>query len=113
MWDGLENTCLFFTQNDPPGIYITALIPSSPFFHHHSITIISAIIITVNDGRYVACALPWDGRVSVIQTFCGSKRRAQNEHLQCIARGALYKYTQTHKMNTIGVLCKYTETYNT
>ena len=62
--------------------------------------IISAIIVTVNDGCYVACALPWDGRVSVIQTFCRSKRRAQNEHLQCIARGALYKYTQTHKIST-------------
>ena len=81
---------------------MTMMTSHNQYLHHHpiTITIIIAIIITVNDGRYVACALPWDGRVSVIQTFCCSKRRyAQNEHLRCIAIGALYGYTQTHKIN--------------
>ena len=91
---------------------MTMMTSHNQYLHHHpiTITIIIAIIITVNDGRYVACALPWDGRVSVIQTFCRSKRRyAQNEHLQCIAIGALYMYTQNQ--STMGALCKYTETH--
>ena len=50
-------------------------------------------------GRYVACALPWDGRVSVIQCFCS----AQNEHLlqwvNCTSAQKHIMFSSVHKIS--------------